>query len=292
MRMGTVHEHGEGGEHELARDPLPPGHVHQEYALHVHNLWAGYPGQPPAIEAIDFHVPAGEIVGLVGPNGAGKSTLFKSILGLIEPIRGEVHAFGKPVHEARADIAYMPQLEEMDWDFPVSVTDVVLMGRYVAARPFGRWSGEDRAVAAEAIARVGLTAFARRQAGELSGGQRRRVLMARAIARRARLLLLDEPFAGLDAAVQHDLLEILDGLVQEGRSILLATHDLSCVASCSDDVVCLKRRVIAEGSPADVLTEEVLSRTFDRHLLTVGPVAAVAEHAVMFDEHNQGGGGA
>ena len=290
--MGTVHEHGEGGEHELARDPLPPGHVHQEYALHVHNLWAGYPGQPPAIEAIDFHVPAGEIVGLVGPNGAGKSTLFKSILGLIEPIRGEVHAFGKPVHEARADIAYMPQLEEMDWDFPVSVTDVVLMGRYVAARPFGRWSGEDRAVAAEAIARVGLTAFARRQAGELSGGQRRRVLMARAIARRARLLLLDEPFAGLDAAVQHDLLEILDGLVQEGRSILLATHDLSCVASCSDDVVCLKRRVIAEGSPADVLTEEVLSRTFDRHLLTVGPVAAVAEHAVMFDEHNQGGGGA
>ena len=295
MRMGTVHEHGEAGEHELARDPLPPGHVHQEYALHVHDLWAGYPGQPPAIESIDFHVPAGEIVGLVGPNGAGKSTLFKSILGLIEPIRGEVHAFGKPVQEARGDIAYMPQLEEVDWDFPVSVTDVVLMGRYGASlpfgRPFGRWTGTDREAAAEAIERVGLTAFARRQAGELSGGQRRRVLMARAIARGARLLLLDEPFAGLDAAVQHDLLEILDGLVQEGRSILLATHDLSCVASCSDDVVCLNRRVIAEGSPADVLTEEVLSQTFDRHLLTVGPLAATVHGAVAFDEHIGKGGG-
>jgi ABC-type Mn2+/Zn2+ transport system ATPase subunit len=290
-----MHEHGEAGNHELARDPLPPGHVHEEYALHVHDLWTGYPGQPPAIEEINFNVPAGEIVGLVGPNGAGKSTLFKSILGLIKPIRGEVHAFGKPVHEARADIAYMPQLEEVDWNFPVSVTDVVLMGRYRSARPFGRWTWTDREAAAEAIERVALTRFADRQAGELSGGQRRRVLMARAIARGAGLLLLDEPFAGLDAAVQHDLLEILDGLVQEGRSILLATHDLSCVASCSDDVVCLNRRVIAEGSPADVLTEEVLSRTFDRHLLTIGPLAAAAQGSprgsLVFDEHNEGGGG-
>ena len=290
MRMGSVHEHSAAGEHELARDPLPPGHAHEEYALHVHDLWAGYPGQLPAIEAIDFHVPAGEIVGLVGPNGAGKSTLFKSILGLIEPIRGEVHAFGKPVREARADIAYMPQLEEVDWDFPVSVTDVVLMGRYRGMRPFGRWSAADHEAAAEAIERVALTGLARRQAGELSGGQRRRVLMARAIARGARLLLLDEPFAGLDAAVQHDLLEILDGLAHEGRSILLATHDLSCVASCSDDVVCLNRRVIADGSPADVLTQEVLSRTFDRHLLTLGPLASAAHGALIFDEHGEQGG--
>jgi ABC-type Mn2+/Zn2+ transport system ATPase subunit len=290
MRMGTAHKHGESGEHELARDPLPPGHAHEEYALHVHDLWAGYPGHPPAIEAINFHVPAGEIVGLVGPNGAGKSTLFKSILGLVKPIRGEVHAFGQAVRDARSEIAYMPQLEEVDWDFPVSVRDVVLMGRYRAGRIFGRWSALDHEAAAEAIERVGLTSFAGRQAGELSGGQRRRVLMARAIGRGARLLLLDEPFAGLDAAVQHDLLEILDGLIQEGRSILLATHDLSCVASCSDDVVCLNRRVIAQGSPANVLTEEVLSRTFDRHLLTVGSLASVAEGTVMFDEHDDEGG--
>ena len=260
-------------DHELAREPLPPGHAHGELALEVRDLWAGYPGQPPAIEAVDVRVPLGEIVGLVGPNGAGKSTLFKAILGLVEPLRGEVRAFDVPVREARADIAYMPQLEEVDWDFPVSVNDVVLMGCYQRMRPFGRWSRENRRAAAEAIERVGLGQFAHRQVGELSGGQRRRVLMARSIARGSRLLLLDEPFAGLDAAVQHDLLEILDELVREGRSVLIATHDLSCVASCSDDVLCLNKRVIASGSPAAVLTEEVLSRTFERHLLQVASFA-------------------
>jgi ABC-type Mn2+/Zn2+ transport system ATPase subunit len=260
-------------DHELAREPLPPGHSHGELALEVRDLWAGYPGQPPAIEAVDLRVPLGEIVGLVGPNGAGKSTLFKSILGLIEPIRGDVRAFGKPIREARGDIAYMPQLEEVDWDFPVSVNDVVLMGCYQGLRPFGRWSADNRRAAAEAIERVGLSRFANRQVGELSGGQRRRVLMARAIARGSHLLLLDEPFAGLDAAVQHDLLEILDALIQEGRSVLIATHDLSCVASCSDDVLCLNKRVIASGSPAAVLTEKVLSRTFERHLLQVASFA-------------------
>jgi ABC-type Mn2+/Zn2+ transport system ATPase subunit len=280
--------------HELAREPRPPGHAHGELALDVRDLWAGYPGQPPAIEAVDIRVPLGEIVGLVGPNGAGKSTLFKAILGLVEPLRGQVRAFGLPVRDARADIAYMPQLEEVDWDFPVSVNDVVLMGCYHRISPFGRWSRENRRAAEEAIERVGLGEFANRQVGELSGGQRRRVLMARSIARGSRLLLLDEPFAGLDAAVQHDLLEILDALVQEGRSVLIATHDLSCVASCSDDVLCLNRRVIATGSPATVLTEEVLSRTFQRHLLQVASFApqfaggdrsgAVALH----DEHVAG----
>ena len=278
-------------DHELAREPRPPGHVHGELALEVRDLWAGYPGHPPAIEAVDVRVPLREIVGLVGPNGAGKSTLFKSILGLVEPIRGEVRAFGKSVRDARADIAYMPQLEEVDWDFPVSVSDVVLMGCYRGLRPFRGWSRANRDAAAAAIERVGLGGFASRQVGELSGGQRRRVLMARAIARGSRLLLLDEPFAGLDAAVQHDLLEILDALVQEGRSVLIATHDLSCVASCSDDVLALNRRVIATGSPATVLTEDVLSRTFERHLLQVASFApqfagAGATHQVAaYDEH-------
>ena len=280
--------------HELAREPLPPGHSHEEFALEVSDLWAGYPGQQPAIEAIELRVPLGEIVGLVGPNGAGKSTLFKAILGLLDPIRGEVRAFGNPMREARAHVAYMPQLEEVDWNFPVSVTDVVLMGCYQGLRPFGGWSRENRNATAEAIERVGLGPFASRQVGELSGGQRRRVLMARAIARGSRLLLLDEPFAGLDAAVQHDLLEILDALVHEGRSVLMATHDLSCVASCSDDVICLNRRVIASGSPTAVLTEEVLSRTFDRHLLQVASFApqfagsAGTRQVVITDEHNAG----
>jgi ABC-type Mn2+/Zn2+ transport system ATPase subunit len=293
-------------EHELAREPRPPGHPHEEIALEVRDLTAGYPGQPPAIEGVDIRVPIGEIVGLVGPNGAGKSTLFKAILGLVDPIRGEARAFGRPVRDARAEIAYMPQLEEVDWDFPVTVRDVVRMGGYRGLRPFARWSRDQDRAADDAIERVGLAGLAGRQVGQLSGGQRRRVLMARSIARGARLLLLDEPFAGLDAAVQHDLLEILDALVQEGRSVLIATHDLSCVASCSDDVVCLNHRVIATGSPADVLTEEVLGRTFERHLLQVATfapgLAASAATLAISDEHRHdepreggrgvGGGGA
>ena len=274
--------------HVPAREALAPGHEHGALALEVRDLWAGYPGQPPAIEGVDLVVPEGELVGLVGPNGAGKSTLFKSILGLIRPLRGEVRIFGRSVAEARGDVAYTPQVEEVDWDFPVSVRDVVLMGRWRRTRPFGRWTAEDRDRAADALERVGLAGLAGRQVGRLSGGQRRRVLMARAIARGARLLLLDEPFAGLDAAVQHDLIAILDGLTQDGRSVLVATHDLSCVASSCDEACCLNRRVQGFGPPSEVLTEDVLTRTFQRHLLAVAhqPALVVAE-----DEHIEGGGG-
>ena len=256
-------------EHEPARTPLGAGHPHGEFALVVRDLWAGYPGQAPAIEAIDLVVPMGELVGLVGPNGAGKSTLFKAILGLLTPLRGDALAFGRPVADARDEIAYMPQAEEVDWSFPVSVMDVVLMGRQHRVRPFARASRADRRAASEALERVGLGALGGRQVGELSGGQRRRALMARTIARGGRLLLLDEPFAGLDAAVQHDLIAVLDELAREGRSVLIATHDLSCVANSCDEAWCLNRRCIASGPPSEVLTEEVLTRTFQRHLLSV-----------------------
>ena len=271
--------------HVPAREALAPEHTHREYALEVRDLWAGYLGQSPAIEAVDVRVPAGEIVGLIGPNGAGKSTLIKAILGLIEPLRGQVSAFGRAAGEARSDIAYMPQVEEMDWEFPVSVTDVVLMGRYGGVRPFGRWNQSDRRRADEALERVGLGGLDGRQVGKLSGGQRRRVLMARVIARGARLLLLDEPFAGLDAAVQHDLITILDQLAHEGRGILIATHDLSCVANSCDEAVCINKRVIASGPPSQVLTEDVLTQTFQHHLLSIadGEVLRVAQ-----DEHLSG----
>ncbi|MSQ41591.1 MAG: metal ABC transporter ATP-binding protein [Dehalococcoidia bacterium] len=287
----VVDGHGQRLEqHVPARAALAPEHQHREYALEVRDLWAGYPGQPPAIEGVSLRVPVGELVGLIGPNGAGKSTLFKAVLGLLRPLRGEVLAFGRPVSEARDRIAYMPQVEEVDWSFPVSVLDVVLMGRYRVLRPFGRWSRADRARAAEALDRAGLGGYGARQVGELSGGQRRRVLTARAIARGARLLLLDEPFAGLDAAVQHDLIAVLDGLAKDGCAVLVATHDLSCVASSCDEAICLHRRVIAAGPPAQVLTEEVLTQTFERHLLAVVAMGGVR---VARDEHGDGppGGG-
>jgi len=268
--------------HVPAREALAPRHPHGEFALEVRDLWAGYAGQPPAVEAVHLTVPAGEIVGLIGPNGAGKSTLFKAILGLLPPLRGEVLALGRPVAEARHEIAYMPQVEEVDWEFPVSVMDVVLMGRYRRLRPFARWSRDDRRRAEEALEQVGLSELEARQVGELSGGQRRRALMARAIARGAPLLLLDEPFAGLDAAAQHGLIAILDDLAEQGHSILVATHDLSCVANSCDEAVCLNRHVVASGPPAQVLTEEVLTETFQHHLLSVAPDGTVR---VAVDEH-------
>lgn len=271
--------------HVPAREPLAPEHEHEGFALVVRDLTAGYPGVRPAIEGVNLRVPVGELVGLIGPNGAGKSTLFKSMLGLIPRRRGEVLAFGRPVEDARADIAYMPQIEEVDWDFPASVMDVVLMGRYRSVRPFGRWSKADRTAAAEALERVQLAPFARRQVGQLSGGQRRRVLMARAIARGARLLLLDEPFAGLDAGVQHDLIGILDDLAREGRAILMATHDLTCVANSCDEAICFNQRVVAAGPSSEVLTAEVLTETFQRHLLTI-PDAASAIVAAGNDLHD------
>ncbi|GMU40953.1 MAG: ABC transporter [Chloroflexota bacterium] len=272
--------------HVPAREPLAPEHEHAGFALDVQGLTAGYPGYPPAIRDITFRVPVGELVGLIGPNGAGKSTLFKSILGLVHPDAGRALAFGRPVREARDVIAYMPQIEEVDWDFPITVLDVVRMGRYRGFRPFQRWTSADRDAAMDALERTQLAQFAGRQVGQLSGGQRRRVLMARAIARGARLLLLDEPFAGLDAAVQHDLVEILDGLAQEGKSILVATHDLSCVANSCDEAVCLNRRVIAAGPSAEVLTASVLTETFQRHLLTV-PRTDLLQF--VNDEHAQAG---
>jgi len=275
------------GRHVPARTPLAEHH-HGDVALEVRQLTAGYPGMRPAIEDVSLRVPTGEIVGLIGPNGAGKSTLFKSILGLIRPVAGEVLAFGRPVREARADIAYMPQVEEVDWEFPVSVLDVVLMGCYHGPRPFLGWSKSDREASFQALERVRLLPFAARQVGQLSGGQRRRVLMARAIARGARLLLLDEPFAGLDAAVQHDLLAILDDLAAEGRSILIATHDLSCVANSCDEAVCLNRRVVAAGQPAEVLTEAILTATFERHLLAIPQALEVV--GIVNDEHTHAHG--
>ena len=272
--------------HVPAREPLAPEHGHEGYALVVRDLTAGYPGYPPAISEVNLRVPIGELVGLIGPNGAGKSTLFKAMLGLLRPIRGSVLAFGRPISEARQQIAYMPQVEEVDWGFPASVLDVVLMGRYRHMRPFGRWSQSDREAAHAALERVDLSRMAERQVGQLSGGQRRRVLMARAIARGARLLLLDEPFAGLDAAVQHDLVQILDGLAREGHAILIATHDLTCVANSCDEAICLNHRVVAAGPSQEVLTEAVLTETFQRHLLTI-PYAASAVAAIA-EQHGNG----
>ncbi|MCZ6535310.1 MAG: metal ABC transporter ATP-binding protein [Chloroflexi bacterium] len=246
----------------------PPQPNSSTPALEVRGLWAGY-NHTPALKDVSFQVPEGEIVGIIGPNGAGKSTLFKAILDLMKPWRGETLIFGQSNRSQRAKIGYMPQIELVDWNFPVSVKEVVLMGRYGHIGLFRRPSKEDRAAAHEALEQVGMAHLGDRLIGELSGGQRRRVLLARALTNRPKLLLLDEPMAGLDATVQHQIISILRALRDSGTTVVLSTHDLSCVSAACDLTLCLNCQVVAYGPPRDVLVEKVLGETFGTHLLMV-----------------------
>ncbi len=237
-------------------------------AVDVRDLWAGYNGQP-ALESVTFNIEPGCLAGLVGPNGSGKSTLLRVMLGLHKPWRGEVLIFGSQGRPNHGRLGYMPQSELVDWAFPVTVFDVVLMGRYGRIGLVRRPGPRDRAAAMAALERVRLADRARRRISELSGGEQRRALVARALAQDAELLLLDEPLAGLDATAQHDLLRLFEDLRHEGKTLFVATHDLSCVAADFDHAVLLNRRVVAFGRPPDVFTEELLNTAFERHLLVL-----------------------
>ena len=237
-------------------------------ALVVRNLWAGYDGKP-VLEAVNFQIDRGDMLGIIGPNGSGKSTLIKTILGLVKPMRGSVSVLGRDGAPDRHLVGYTPQTELVDWDFPVTVADVALMGRYARRGLFRRTTKEDREAADDALELVDIFGLRDKLIGELSGGQRRRVLLARAMAHNPELLLLDEPMAGLDATAQHQLLDLLDELRAKGATVVLSTHDLSCVSQRCDKAACLNRRLIAFGEPADVLNEQVLGDTFGTHLLMV-----------------------
>ncbi len=237
-------------------------------ALDIRDVWAGY-GRTPALQQVNLQVESGGILGIIGPNGSGKSTLFKVVLGLLAPWRGEVSIFGKPSAEQRPLVGYMPQMELVDWDFPVTVGDVALMGCYGRLGLLRRPGKKDRLAAENALERVGMAGLRKRLIGELSGGQRRRVLLARALADDPKLLLLDEPLSGLDARSQHQLLDILRGLQEQGTTVVMTTHDLSCVSSACHHAACLNRSVVAYGTPDEVLTERILSETFGTHLLMV-----------------------
>ena len=227
--------------------------------LSVSDVTATY-GGPPAIEHVTFDLHAGERVGVLGPNGGGKSTLFRVLLGELEPVSGSVEVGGRP--------GFVPQTERSRLDYPVSALDVALMGalsRIPWWRPTGR---RERAFALEALARVGLRELADRPFGELSGGQRQRVLVARALVQDARILLLDEPFTGVDQPSSERLELLLNELAAEGCGILIATHDVE-QARRWDGVLCLNRQQIAFGSPDEVLTRDVLERTYGGSIVTI-----------------------
>ena len=225
-------------------------------------------GERLALDAVTLRVPPGERLAIVGPNGAGKTTLFKALSGLLAPASGSVQVFGSPPLR-HACIAYLVQRSQVDWQFPVTVRDVVLMGRVREIGLFRRTRAADRAFADDCLARVGLGALAGRQIGELSGGQQQRMFIARALAQEASILLLDEPFTGLDLQTQHGLLDLLEQLSDRGVTCLVATHDLDLAAAHFDRILLLNRTVIACGPPAHVFQTEHLTATFGHHARTI-----------------------
>lgn len=231
-------------------------------ALDVENLSAGYPGERRAIENLSFRVQPGERVALIGPNGAGKSTLFKAIAGLIPFTSGAISVRGADCRQSHTYVGYVPQQSEIDWTFPVTVYDVVMMGRARHSRWFPWWQSSDHEHVQSLLAQLSLTGIARRQIGELSGGQRRRVFIARALAQDTRVLLMDEPFTGVDTTSEQEIMNTLDMLTEQGITILLATHDMGRAASHFDKVLLLKRRVLAYGRPEDVMQADVLRQAY------------------------------
>jgi len=218
----------------------------------------------PAIQGVTFDVLAGERVAIIGPNGAGKSTLIKTVMGLLQAQAGTVRVQG----DTRFCLGYVPQHEGVDWDFPVTVREVVMMGR---VRHIGwlRRAGRDQWAAVDAaLARVGMSDLADRQIGELSGGQRRRVFIGRALAQQANILLLDEPFSGVDASAQAGLMDVLDALNGDGLTVILCTHDLGLAFSRFDKVLALRRELIAYGAPAAVYQPDVLAKLYSGQLAT------------------------
>jgi len=246
----------------------------EEAPVQVRGVWAGYDSHV-ALEDVSFSLEKGSLVGLVGPNGSGKSTLLKVLLGLHRPWRGSVRVFGEDPAAGRRRVGYAPQSELVDWSFPVTVEDVVAMGRIgrlpgrtaVRTTFWRRSDSEDRRIVGRSLERVRLDALAKRPIGELSGGEQRRMLIARALAREPEIVLLDEPMAGLDAASQHDVLGLFEELRDEGKTIFVSTHDLSCVAGCFNLALLLNRRVVAYGPPSEVFTHDNLNATYEAHLM-------------------------
>lgn len=232
-------------------------------ALEVHDVTVRY-GEVLALSRASLTLERGRLCGLVGMNGSGKSTLFKSVMGIVRPAQGTVRILGHDPADARRQglVGYVPQAEEIDWDFPLSVREVVMTGRYGRLGPMRRARAADRAVVEEALERVELTDLSGRQVGRLSGGQRKRVFVARAIAQQAQVLLLDEPFAGVDKRSEATIGDLLRDLVADGVSVLVASHDLAALPGLCDEAVLLQQRVLVSGPPEEVLRPENLALAF------------------------------
>ncbi|MCL4114835.1 UNVERIFIED_CONTAM: hypothetical protein GTU68_043715 [Idotea baltica] len=213
------------------------------------------------------------MVGIIGPNGAGKSTLIKTVMGLIEPEGGFVKIFDKEVEEVRDRIAYVPQRESVDWDFPASVLDVALMGLYDKEKWFQRYTKADKEMAKNCLDKVGMLSFSDRQISQLSGGQQQRVFLARALARNADFYLMDEPFAGVDATTETSILELLQQMRNDGKTLLIVHHDLQTAHRYFDWFVLLNRRLIACGPRDEVFTDEKIQETYGSRISIIEEIS-------------------
>jgi ABC-type Mn2+/Zn2+ transport system ATPase subunit len=232
--------------------------------INIKNLTVKYHGKV-ALHGVSLQLQSGSICGLVGMNGAGKSTLFKSIMGFVKPTTGKVLINGLPMRLVQKQnlVAYVPQLEEVDWNFPVSVHDVVMMGRYGSMNLLRIPKSEDKKIVRESLEKVQMWEMRSRQIGELSGGQKKRTFFARTLAQQAKILLLDEPFAGVDIKTEKNIIDLLLSLKELGYVILISTHDLASITTFCDRVILINRTVLAYGDTSEVFTEENISRTFD-----------------------------
>lgn len=239
--------------------------------LEIHDLTVSY-HKKPVLWGVDFSVPKGKMVGIIGPNGAGKSTLIKSVMGLLPLSSGYAKLMGKSLDAVRNKVSYVPQKESVDWDFPASVFDIVLMGRYGKLGLFNRPRASDKEIAMECLRKVGMDGFRNRQISQLSGGQQQRVFLARALAQMAEIYFMDEPFAGVDAATEKSIIQILKDIKAKGNTVFVVHHDLQSVAQYFDWVILLNTRLVASGPTEKVFTQELMNETYGSNLTVMTEV--------------------
>ncbi|MCS7259592.1 MAG: metal ABC transporter ATP-binding protein [Anaerolineae bacterium] len=245
--------------------------LHEEPArLELYHVTVAY-GEYLVLDDVTAQVPHGARVAVVGPNGAGKSTLFKALMGLVPLQAGQIFIHGRPLGSHHDCVAYVPQREEVDWHFPVTVADVVMMGRYGHLGWLRRPTARDRAIVQRSLEQLGIADLAERPIGALSGGQQRRTFLARALAQEPHILLMDEPFTGIDVATLDTTLQVLDQLRTAQVTVLLSTHDLNLAATYFDQVILLNRRLIRYGPPEEVLTPETIMETFGGQVFWLEP---------------------
>jgi ABC-type Mn2+/Zn2+ transport system ATPase subunit len=242
--------------------------------LEIENVTVAYDGTQ-ILRELSFQVPHGAQVAVVGPNGAGKSTLFKALVGLLPLQEGRILVHGRELGSHHDCVAYVPQRGEVDWRFPVTVEDVVMMGRFGHQGYFGRASKADHAAVAAALEHMGIANLAKQPIGDLSGGQQQRVFLARALAQEPHILLMDEPFTGVDATTQEAVLRLLDDLREDGLTVLVSTHDLSLAMQRFEFVLLLNRRLVAYGPPPAVFTPEHVRQAFGGQALMLGGMVVV-----------------